>query len=124
MTRLFRFAVVGGIGFLTDAAILALLLAVTPLGAFVSRLISIACGLTVTWLCNRSLTFGPSTRAIAAEGARYGGVGAATSLVNYLVYCGLLLALPELPVPVALVVASLVAMMLSYFGYSRFVFDR
>ena len=124
MTRLLRFAMVGGIGFLTDATMLGLLLATTPLGPFVSRLISIACGLTVTWLCNRTLTFGPSSRALAAEGARYGGVGAATSIFNYLVYCGLLVALPGLPVAVALVLASLAAMVLSYLGYSRFVFDR
>ncbi len=124
MIRLLRFAVVGGIGFVADAAMLALLLAATPLGPLLSRPLSIAFGLTVTWLCNRSLTFGPSSRGIAAEGARYGGVGITTSIFNYLVYCGLLLAIPGMPVPLALVLASLATMALSYLGYARLVFDR
>ncbi len=80
--------------------------------------------LTVTWLLNRHLTFGPSSRGMAVEGARYGGVGVVTSIVNYLVYSALLLALPGLPPLAALAVASLVAMALSYLGYSRLVFDR
>ncbi|WP_281407764.1 hypothetical protein [Mesorhizobium sp. CU3] len=48
----------------------------------------------------------------------------ATSIVNYLVYCTLLFALPALPPLVALAFASVVAMSLSFLGYSRLVFDR
>jgi putative flippase GtrA len=123
-SRILRFAVVGGIGFVADAAMLALLMAATPLGPFLSRLVSIGFALAVTWLCNRHMTFQPSSRGLAAEGARYGGVGVTTSVVNYLVYCGLLIVLPGLPVLAALVAASAAAMTLSYLGYSRLVFDR
>ena len=122
--RILRFVVVGGIGFVADAAMLALLLAATPLGPFVARLISIGFGLTVTWLCNRTLTFRPSSRGMLREGARYGGVGITTSIVNYLVYGVLLLTMPSMAPLLALVVASLAAMALSYLGYSRLVFDR
>ena len=122
--RILRFVVVGGIGFVADAAMLALLLAATPLGPFVARLISIGFGLTVTWLCNRTLTFRPSSRGVLREGARYGGVGITTSIVNYLVYGVLLLTMPSMAPLLALVVASLAAMALSYLGYSRLVFDR
>ena len=122
--RILRFVVVGGIGFVADAAMLALLLAATPLGPFVARLISIGFGLTVTWLCNRTLTFRPSSRGMLREGARYGGVGITTSIVNYLVYGVLLLAMPSMAPLLAMVVASLAAMALSYLGYSRLVFDR
>lgn len=124
MTRILRFAVAGGIGFVADAAALALLLAATSLGPFLSRLISIGFALAVTWLFNRHLTFRPSGRGLVTEGARYGGVGISTSIVNYLVYSGLLLALPALPPLLALSAASLAAMVLSWFGYSRLVFDR
>lgn len=124
MNRVLRFAVVGGIGFLADAALLALLISTTPLGPFLSRLVSVGFALCVTWLCNRNLTFSPSERGMAMEGARYGGVGVTTSIVNYLVYCGLLLALPGMPALAALALASLAAMALSYLGYSRLVFDR
>jgi len=122
--RILRFAVVGGIGFLADAGMLALLLEATPLGPFVARLVSVAFGLAVTWLCNRTLTFGPSGRSMLSEGVRYGGVGVTTGVVNYLVYGGLLLAMPWMPPLLALLMASLAAMTFSYFGYSRLVFDR
>ncbi|WP_027170130.1 GtrA family protein [Mesorhizobium sp. WSM3224] len=124
MGRLVRFALAGGIGFLADAAALWLLLAATPLGPLTARVLSIGFALCVTWQINRHLTFSPSGRGIAQEGARYGGVGIATSIVNYLVYCALLLALPALPPLAALAIASIAAMTLSFLGYSRLVFDR
>lgn len=124
MSRLVRFVFAGGIGFVADAAALWLLLAVTPLGPFVARMLSIGFALCVTWQLNRHLTFSPSNRGMAQEGARYGGVGIATSIVNYLVYSAMLFAVPATPPLAALAVASLVAMTLSFLGYSRLVFDR
>lgn len=124
MSRILRFAFVGGLGFLADAAILALLLAATPLGPFLARLVSIGAAMTVTWLCNRSLTFPPSGRGALHEGARYGGVAIAVSVFNYIVYSGLLLAAPWMSPLAALVVATGAAMALSYLGYSRLVFDH
>lgn len=122
--RILRFGVVGGVGFLTDAAVLALLLAATPLGPFFARILSLGCAMTVTWLCNRTLTFRASDRGVLQEGARYGVVAVAVAGFNYLVYGGLLLAMPWMPPLFALVVAALTAMALSYLGYSRLVFDR
>lgn len=124
MRRQARFALVGGAGFLADAGALLALGALTPLGPYVARVLSIGFALFVTWLLNRSLTFPPSARGVTVEGARYGGVGAATSLVNYAVYAALLAVVPGLQPLAALVVASAVAMTLSYLGYSRLVFDR
>ena len=124
MGRFARFVLAGGIGFVADAAVLWLLLSVTPLGPLVGRVLSIGFALCVTWQINRHLTFSPSSRGIAQEGARYGGVGIATSIVNYVVYCAILLALPAMPPLAALAVASIVAMALSFLGYSRLVFDR
>ena len=124
MSRILRFVVVGGIGFIADAGMLVLLLAETPLGPFAARLVSVAFGLAVTWLCNRTLTFQPSSRGMLREGARYGGVGITTSIVNYVIYSGLLVAMPWMAPLLALVIASLAAMTLSYLGYSRLVFDR
>jgi len=124
MQRLVRFVFAGGIGFIADAGALWLLLAVTPLGPFTARVLSIGFALCVTWQINRHLTFSPSRRGVAQEGARYGGVGIATSVVNYLVYSAILLALPAASPLAALAVASLVAMTLSFLGYSRLVFDR
>jgi putative flippase GtrA len=122
--RLLRFVLAGGIGFVADAAALWLLLAATSLGALSARVPSIGFALCVTWQVNRHLTFAPSSRGIAREGARYGGVGVATSIVNYLVYCAALFALPGLPPLAALAFSSIVATTLSFLGYSRLVFDR
>ncbi|MNY81404.1 GtrA-like protein [compost metagenome] len=58
------------------------------------------------------------------EGFRYGSVGLISAMVNYLIYSGLLLALPILQPMAALVIASIAAMAFSFFGYSRFVFRR
>lgn len=124
MARLVRFVLTGGIGFVADAAALWLLIHTTPLGPLAARVLSIGFALCVTWQINRHLTFSPSSRGIAREGARYGGVGIATSIVNYLVYCAALIAIPALPPLAALAFASLIAMTLSFLGYSRLVFDR
>lgn len=124
MGRIARFAVIGGIGFIADALVLAALLRLTPLDPFAARLVSIAVALLVTWQLNRHVTFGPSARAVAIEGARYGGVGIATSIANYAVFSAALLAFPALPPLAALAIGSAAAMALSFLGYSRFVFDR
>lgn len=124
MNRFMRFALIGAIGFVADAGMLYLLLHTTTLGAISARVASIAFALTVTWQLNRWLTFGPSSRSIAVEGARYGGIGMATSVVNFVVYSAVLWAMPDLTVFLALVIGSLAALVFSFFGYSRLVFDR
>jgi putative flippase GtrA len=101
-----------------------LLLNTTTLGVISARVGSIAFALLVTWQLNRWLTFGPSSRHVAVEGARYGGIGMATSVVNFVVYSAVLWAAPGLTVFVALVIGSLAALAFSFFGYSRLVFDR
>jgi putative flippase GtrA len=124
MNRFPRFVLIGAIGFVADAGMLFLLLGTTSLGAVSARVASIAFALMVTWQLNRWLTFGPSSRSLAVEGARYGGVGVATSMVNFLVYSAILWAAPGLTVFLALVIASLAALAFSFLGYSRLVFDR
>lgn len=124
MTRFLRFLAIGTIGFVADAGMLWLMLATTSLGVYWARLVSIAFALLVTWLLNRLITFGPSSRHVAVEGARYGGVGIATSVINYLAYSAFLWAVPDTPVIVALAIASVVALAFSFLGYSRLVFDR
>ena len=124
MKRILRFGIAGGIGFLADAGMLWLLMAATPLGPFLARIASIAFAMVVTWTINRNLTFARSGRGAVSEAARYGGVGVSAALVNYCVYSGLLLTVPGMPPFVALVIACAAAMVLSYLGYARLVFDR
>jgi putative flippase GtrA len=99
--KLIRFAIAGGLGFIVDAGILALLLHTTPLGPFLARLIAIALAMATTWAFNRTFT---------------------AALVNYGLYAALLLAIPDLQPLAAMVFATGASMFLSFFGYSRFVF--
>ena len=92
--RFVRFAFVGGIGFLIDAGLLALLHYGAGLDPFSSRLISISVSAFTTWRLNRSLTFGASDRSQAKEGFRYAIVAGGTAGFNYLVYTR---ASPRLP---------------------------
>ncbi len=121
--RLLSFVIVGGIGFLADAGVLLGLLRWTDIDPFTARLLAIATALQLTWLLNRNFTFGKSERHAAVEGMRYGGVGIASAVLNYLVYSGLLLFVTSMPI-VALTVGSATATVFSYTGYAKLVFGR
>lgn len=122
MKKLLRFGIAGGLGFIVDAGVLALLLHTTPLGPFLARLIAIALAMVTTWVFNRTFTFEKSGDSLAAEGFRYGSVGITAALVNYGLYSALLLTMPDLQPLAALVFATAASMFFSFFGYSRFVF--
>ncbi|MDF1777182.1 MAG: GtrA family protein [Rhizobiaceae bacterium] len=122
--RLLSFLVVGGIGFLADAGVLLSFLHWTDVDPFTARLVAIAIALQVTWLLNRNFTFEKSTRSTAVEGMRYGGVGIASNILNYLVYSGLLVFLPEIRPIVALTLGSATATVFAYTGYAKLVFGR
>jgi len=122
MKKLLRFGIAGGIGFLVDAGVLSLLLQTTPLGPFLARLVAIALAMATTWVFNRTFTFDRSGHSLAVEGFRYGSVGVTAALVNYGLYSALLLTLPDLQPITAMVLATTASVLLSFFGYSRFVF--
>ncbi|OLP59388.1 hypothetical protein BJF93_11715 [Xaviernesmea oryzae] len=123
MSRFVRFLAVGAVGFAVDAGVT---LALIDIGAnaYVARLVAIGLALICTYLINRVVTFEAEGRANAREGARYGSIGLMTSIINYLVYSGLLTGIPRLPPLLALAAGSAVATGLSYVGYSRLVFRR
>ena len=120
--RFLRFAIVGGTGFVIDAGLLALLHHGAGIDPFSARLASIAVAAFSTWRLNRLVTFGASPSSQTSEGLRYGAVAALTACFNYAVYAAALIAWPGLPPVAAAVIATLVAMMFSYLGYSRLVF--
>lgn len=124
MKKFLRFVLVGGTGFVVDAAALWLFLSFTPIGPLPARIVAIAVAMATTWMLNRTFTFGASKRTLVAEGFRYGFIGVVTSLINYGVYALLLIGAPLLSPYAALVFASIAAMLFSFFGYSRYVFRR
>jgi putative flippase GtrA len=121
--RFLRFAVVGGIGFVVDAGLLALLIYGAGLDPFTARLISISIAAFTTWRLNRVVTFGASPTSQVTEGARYMTVAGLAAGLNYAIYALALILWRALPPVAAAVGATLVAMTFSYLGYSRFAFQ-
>ena len=122
MRKVILFLVAGATGFVVDMGVLWLLLTLKLLDPFSARVLAIAAAMLCTYTINRTFTFGASPRNVAIEGARYGGVGLASALLNYAVYSGFLIALPEMSPYLALILGSVSATVFSYLGYSRFVF--
>ena len=57
MQQFFKFGIVGVVGFIVDAGVLALCMKVGGLGPYEGRLVSFLIAVTVTWLGNRHFTF-------------------------------------------------------------------
>jgi putative flippase GtrA len=123
-SRKIRFLIAGGLGFAVDAGVLAILTHAAGMRPLAARVVAIAVALTVTWLFNRHVTFGPGRHGAVGEAVRYGGIGIAGSLINYLIFASLMVAMPGLEPLIALGVASVVVTVFSWLGYSRFVFAR
>jgi putative flippase GtrA len=119
------FVVVGGIGFIVDAGILAVLVHGYQWGDYTARLVSFAVAVTVTWALNRSYVFNRNrTLNRRSEYTRYLTVQIMGMAINFLVY-SLCIASNELmdqwPV-LALAVGSAVALLFNFTGARMFVF--
>lgn len=117
LRRIFRFLVTGGTGFLVDAGVLSLVLALTPVGPIGARCISFPAALLVTWLLNRSWSFGDRARPrLSKELAGYVGLQVAGFLVNSGIYVVLVTGVAgfSLPPVVALFFGSGAAAVLTF----------
>ncbi|BBE73984.1 GtrA family protein [Oharaeibacter diazotrophicus] len=123
--RYARFLVVGGLGFAVDAGATELLV-LAGLPALGARVAAIALAMTTTYLLNRRLTFRSDRRgaALLAEGGRYFAVAIGAAAFNYAVFALVLTIVPGIRPALAVAVASVAAMVLSYLGYSTLVFRR
>lgn len=124
MVRLLRFGMVGGIGFVVDATVLAIVHHGLGVNPFSARVFSIVLAAFTTWRLNRSVTFEPSDHGQVREGFRYYSVVVLSAGINYGIYSATLLAINGFPPVLAAVAATLCAMTISYVGYSKFVFGR
>lgn len=120
-----KFAVVGGLGFLTDISVLRLCLRVLHLSPFAGRAVSLTCAMQVTFLINglivfRCLSFDRCFRQWLA----YMGANGFGNLINYLVFAGLVASrLPEVSRNGwALVIGSMVAYVFNFLCVRLMVF--
>jgi putative flippase GtrA len=117
------FVLAGLLALATDGLILELL---TRAGwhPLVARPLAISVAMVVSWLVNRRMTFAMQGRPTFREYARFAAVSWSAQAVNYAVFGAILLARPATPLLLALVLASLVAMFVSYFGFRYGVFSH
>ena len=119
------FLVVGGIGFIVDATILAVLIHGYGWGDYTARVVSFSVAVTVTWYLNRRYVFSArKTLDRRSEYGRYLAVQLTGMAINFLVY-SLCIASSEImdqwPV-LALAVGSAVALFFNFAGARLFVF--
>ena len=114
----------GSLAFVTDAGVLALLTRGAGFDPFSGRLIAIGCAMIVGFFAHRRLTFAAKEPATLAQFAKFLGVATTASVVNYAVYAGILVLRPPTDPLAALVVATAVAMGISYAGLRFGVFRK
>lgn len=127
MKRLFFFLLVGGAGFIVDAALLTLLVNALGVNPYIARLLSFPPAVLTTWLLNRRLVFvshASTAKKRTLEYGRYFTVQTVGALINLAVYMGSLTLWPALkPWPVlALAAGSAVALVFNYMGAKCWVF--
>lgn len=121
-TRISRFLVIGCLGFVTDALVLALLLH-WGLGPAVGRFLSILTAVSLTFVMNKKFAFLDRSRAFICQYFSYvfvSSFGATINFVSYLV----LISVFQLHVFGALVIASLFALIVNFLGYDKLVFSQ
>ena len=122
MAHWLGFLISGAAAFGVDAAVLELMMRLTPWSPLVCRLIAIPCAMLVGWQMHRRFTFAVKTPATMREFVTFATVGWSASAVNYAIFAVLLLVFPGLLPFAALVLSSAFAMVWSYFGYRLHVF--
>lgn len=83
--KILRFGITGGVGFIVDAGLLALLVELTSVPAWAARGISFPLALLSTWLLNRNWVFERNfqQRALGVELFWYAAIQIGGFLINY-----------------------------------------
>ena len=89
-----------------------------------ARGVSLTVATGVTWLLNRAFTFGASGRRRSVEFGRYGLVAVLAQGLNYLLFLGIVAAMPGLSHSLAAIAGAVTAAGFSYCGQRFFTFAR
>ena len=114
----------GALAFTTDAAVLALLTRVFELDPYLARLLAIAVAMVVGFFAHRRLTFAVTEPPTLAQFSKFLGVAATASVINFAIYAALLLLRLAIDPLIALLIATAVAMSVSYGGLRFGVFRK
>lgn len=117
--------VIAGVSALTvDIITTKALIAFAGLNPFLARFLAYVPAILTSWFINRTITFRVPTSASLSELAKFIGVVWVSQTVNYAIYAVVLLLRPGTDPAVAIIIASLFAMFVSYAGYRFGVFRR
>ncbi len=114
-----RFLLVGGVGFVIDAGLTRLLIAL-GLAPWLARVPAILAAMTFTWLANRRFTYEVKTARSGNEALRYALVGTTMTLVNYCIY--LMMINRGVPPLAAITFATACQSVISFLAYRHLVF--
>ena len=114
----------GALAGTTDAAVLEGLTRFAGLSPFSARPIGIMIAMVVSWLVNRHITFAVSRPPTLSEFFSFAAVVWFAQAVNYAVFAAILLIWQGTMPLIALIIACLVSMFVSYAGYRYGVFER
>ena len=118
------FVVAGGCAFVTDVGVFQLLHAGLGLDVLITRLLSISVAMVVSWAINRTVSFAVPGPPSVREFLHFAAVASMSSAVNYGVFAAVLFTRPETAPVAAIVAATAVAMVVSYFGMKLGVFRK
>jgi putative flippase GtrA len=124
--QVIRFVIAGVVGFVVDAGILYLALAV-GLGYFAGRAVSFLCAVWATWQINRRYTFTSGrSESVWVEWWRYLAAMSVGGVVNYGAYSATILTLKGLPfLPIiGVAVGSLAGMVVNFASAKLWVFKH
>lgn len=116
-----RFGAVGGVGFVVDVGLLALLTKAFSFNPFGSRVVSFLTAATITWALHRSFTF-PSGKPVASTGEagsqwiRFLCINGTVAAASFGLYSGLILFGPA-PISDPVVAASISAVIAAVFNF-------
>ena len=118
------FIVSGLIAFSTDAGVLWLLTRFAGLDPYSARIIAILVATVVAYFAHRRLTFAMARPPSMSEFVKFASVASTANAINYAIYAGMLFAVPGATPLEALLVASIIAMGVSYLGFRFGVFKK
>jgi putative flippase GtrA len=114
--QVLRFAIVGLLAFVVDAAFLQALVMMGA-GPVIARIFSLSAAVTFTWLLNRNLTFTTSVRPSWREFAHYVLVSLLGMLINYVVYSMAIFL--HVPLIAALALGTVAGATFNFFRYRQ-----
>ena len=126
MSKILRFGIAGGIGFVVDTALLYML--IDALGPYMARAMSFVAAVTTTWAINRVFAFRahPKHLPLWREYSQYFLAMITGGLINYAVYAGLMASVQPVKVypVIGVFFGTLTGMGVNFFLAQRFVFGR